>query len=547
MKNLTLQQKIVYPILGAFSLLAIAGSWYFVTSSIDETELLYREELQTLTAASAYMTHTTAVEFLRTKGVKFHRFFLSTSSSTIKNDNLGQQAAAIFHRNPNLRLFADKIKDRETVFLAVFIPTEMKPECISCHMSRNVSSEGLSTAYFGASRSMTEIHKNEIQTKIIVIFGVFILIAGLGWIINRFIKTTLLEPMRELKLQTEIVAGFDLRKVITPALERKLTSNDEMGYVTRSFATMIYTLRKTIRRMHDASSEVANASIQISTNMETVAAGAQEQKNQADVVAAAIEKMTKETLANSKNATASAETAQKARLTAEAGGIIVRATEDGMKRIAQATSKSSETAQALEQSSKKIGEIVKLINDIADQTSLLALNAATEAARAGEQGKGFTIVADEVRKLAERTTKATKEIEEMIKRIQRDAGQTVQSMNEGTKEVQHGMKLADEAGQSLQKIVEISQKVTDMISHIASESKQQTNTHAHISKSIEIIDSITQQMVNSTREAAITSEGLHHLTEQLQKMVDEFKLDADDSDSKQTYSANPYGRSSKNL
>ena len=350
-------------------------------------------------------------------------------------------------------------------------------------------------------------------------------IAGLGWIVHRSMKAVLLEPMHELKLQAEVVADCDLRSVSTPALERKLTSGDEMGHVTRSFATMIRMLRTTIRHMHDASNEVAYASTQISSSIEEIAAGSQEQMSQAHEVTKAIEEMTRTIMENSKSANETADTARKARLTAEAGGYIVSATAEGMKRIAQATGKSSEIAQALERSSKQIGEIVKLINDIADQTSLLALNAAIEAARAGEQGKGFGIVADEVRKLSERTLKATKEIEVMIKNIQRETGQAVASMDEGTLEVKEGMKLADQAGHSLREIVKISQKVTDMITQIAASSEQQSTTSEQISQNVEIIHSVTKQMANSTREVASASEGLKHLTEQLQETVNKFKLD----------------------
>jgi methyl-accepting chemotaxis protein len=280
--------------------------------------------------------------------------------------------------------------------------------------------------------------------------------------------------------------------------------------------------------MHDASYEVADASNKISSSIEEIATGSQEQMNQANEVTKAIEDMTRAISENSKSANEAADTARKARLTAEAGGIIVSETAEGMKRIAQATGKSSEIAQALERSSKQIGEIVKLINDIADQTSLLALNAATEAARAGDQGKGFGIVADEVRKLSERTMKATKEIEMMIKNIQRETGQAVTSMDEGTLEVKEGIKLADQAGHSLREIVKISQKVTDMITQIAVSSEQQSATSGQISQNVEIIHFVTKKMASNTREVASASEGLKRLTEQLQETVNQFKLDEDE-------------------
>jgi methyl-accepting chemotaxis protein len=533
MINLTLQQKIVYPILGAFALVTGIGSWYFVSAQIDETESWYREELRTLTAASGFMIHSSVAEFAQSKDLQFHRIRLSESYGWNGKNEIETRAEAAFKRDPKLEQFVDEVPMKNDVFLAVFASYHLKSECKTCHerFGVNPSPDGQEenlSVLFGFSGSMAEIRSRETRTKIIALMITLTVITGMGWILHRSMKVILLEPMRELKFQTEVVANCDLRKVTTPALERKLVSGDEMGHVTRSFATMIHMLRTTIRHMHDASNEVADASIQISSNIEEIAAGSQEQMSQAHEVTKAIEEMTRTIMENSKSANETAETARKARLTAEAGGITVAATAEGMKRIAQATGKSSEIAQALERSSKQIGEVVKLINDIADQTSLLALNAATEAARAGEQGKGFSIVADEVRKLAERTMKATKEIEVMIRNIQRETGQAVASMDEGTLEVKKGMELANQAGQSLREIEKISQKVTDMITQMAVSSEQQSTTSEQISQNVEVIHSVTKQMANSTREVASASEGLKHLTEQLQETVNQFKLDEDE-------------------
>jgi methyl-accepting chemotaxis protein len=178
----------------------------------------------------------------------------------------------------------------------------------------------------------------------------------------------------------------------------------------------------------------------------------------------------------------------------------------------------------LGKSSDQIGEIIGVIDDIADQTNLLALNAAIEAARAGEQGRGFAVVADEVRKLAERTTKATKEIAGMIKKIQADTTGAVQSMEEGTQEVERGIELADRAGMSLKEIVGVSQKVTDMVTQIAAASEQQSSASEQISKNVEGISKVTGETAQGTQQIARAAEDLNRLTENLQKLISDFKL-----------------------
>jgi methyl-accepting chemotaxis protein len=152
------------------------------------------------------------------------------------------------------------------------------------------------------------------------------------------------------------------------------------------------------------------------------------------------------------------------------------------------------------------------------------LNAAIEAARAGEQGRGFAVVADEVRKLAERTTKATKEIALMIKKIQVDTGGAVRSMEEGTHEVDKGIMLAQRAGSALYEIVSVVSQLTDMATQIASGSEQQTAAAEQISKNIEGISSVTHESAAGTQEIARAAEDLSQLTNQLQRLVAQFKI-----------------------
>ncbi len=341
-----------------------------------------------------------------------------------------------------------------------------------------------------------------------------------------FMARTIGNPIRLLANQAEIIAHGDL----TVQVEQDL--HDEIGQLAGSFKKMVESLRETIGQVGEASSAVASASSEISSSTEQMAAGAQEQTSQASEVASAVEEMTKTIVENSKNAGNTAETAKQAKQAAELGGQVVEETVMGMKRIADVVNKSAETVKALGKSSDQIGEIIGVIDDIADQTNLLALNAAIEAARAGEQGRGFAVVADEVRKLAERTTKATKEIAGMIKAIQADTNGAVTSMNEGTKQVDEGIKLADKAGLSLHEIVEVSQKVTDMVAQIAAASEEQSSASEQISKNVEGISSVTNQTATGVQQIARAAEDLNRLTEKLQQLLGRFKLIAGSAEQK---------------
>lgn len=284
-------------------------------------------------------------------------------------------------------------------------------------------------------------------------------------------------------------------------------------------------LKKVINDVAEAVQATASAASQISSSSEEMASGAQEQSSQTTEVAGAVEEMTKTILETTKNSSIAAETAKNAGASAKEGGRVVEETIDGMNRIADVVQKSAMTVQELGKSSDQIGEIVQVIDDIADQTNLLALNAAIEAARAGEQGRGFAVVADEVRKLAERTTKATKEIAGMIKQIQKDTEGAVDSMSKGTEEVEKGKALADKAGESLKEIIGGAEKVVDVITQVAAASEEQSATSEQISKNIEMINNVTQESAAGISQIAKASEDLNRLTVNLQDLISRFKID----------------------
>ena len=352
----------------------------------------------------------------------------------------------------------------------------------------------------------------------IAITIVSILVAvGFGLILSSIIATPLLHGV---KLAEAIAAGDMTNKIDAPLMERR----DEIGELMKSLSGMSEKLRGLIGNMSQSSNQIASASEELSSTAEQMSRGMQQQTSQTSQIASAMEEMSATVLEVAKNSQSASSSAIEASSTAQRGGEVVTRTISGMMSIAATVEQSARTIGELGKSSDQIGEIVAVIDDIADQTNLLALNAAIEAARAGEQGRGFAVVADEVRKLAERTTKATKEIAQMIKTIQKDTGSAVAAMDAGTKEVKEGVDLANQAGESLVQIVDAVHKVNDMIRQIATAAEEQSNAAEEISKSVEEIASITKETSSGSNQTATASHELSKMATELQGTVGQFKI-----------------------
>jgi hemerythrin-like metal-binding protein len=325
-------------------------------------------------------------------------------------------------------------------------------------------------------------------------------------------------PLKRLSADAEKVASGDL------GVEVQVGSDDEIGQLAQSFEKMVNNLREMIGTLADSSAQVSESSAEMRANAVLMADGAETVAIQAITVATASEEMSATSGDIAQNCQMAAEGADRANQAAEHGSEVVAKSISVMHRIAERVQSSAKTVEALGLRSDEIGAIVGTIEDIADQTNLLALNAAIEAARAGEQGRGFAVVADEVRALAERTTKATREIGQMIKAIQQETKTAVSAMEEGVNEVELGTEEATRSGEALRNIQDEINSLHMQVQQIATAAEEQTATTSEISNNIHNITDVAQNTVEGARKTSSAAEHLSRLSGELERLVGQFKL-----------------------
>ncbi len=323
----------------------------------------------------------------------------------------------------------------------------------------------------------------------------------------------------------------DLLQVISQAgrgdlTVRAKTTSDSLGNVVESVNSMLGNYTAVIERARKSAMDVMASVNSILVSAEEMTSGASQQDHEITNTSSAVEELTVSMKQVSNNAEASAEAARRALDAAEQGNRAVRDTLDGMQRIRASVQASAKKIKSLGDRSLEISEIINVINDITEQTNLLALNAAIEAARAGEAGRGFAVVADEVRKLAEHSRSATKDIAALIKAIQAETNEAVVVMEEGTREVEGGASLADQAGKALEAISSVVRQSAELVQEISLASKQQVRGTEGVAHAMQIISSITRQTSQGSRQTVSTVGHLVKLSEQLNEALSQFRCPA---------------------
>ena len=306
-------------------------------------------------------------------------------------------------------------------------------------------------------------------------------------------------------------------------VEAEVTA-DVTGAIADSFNFMIAQLREIVSSVQEATLQVSSSAEEIQATAEHLAQGSEAQATQISDTAAAIDEMAVSIQQVSENATQSAAVGTQALTNAQQGTRAVENTIEGMNRIRNQVQETAKRIKRLGESSQEIGEIVQLIDDIADRTSILALNASIQAAMAGEAGRGFAVVAEEVERLAERSTEATKQIDTLVRTIQNETSEAVTAMEDATREVVEGSMLADQAGQALGEIEAVSNRLAELIQSISLAAKQQARGSEALAKSMDEIAEVTQQTAAGTSQAAASISRLALLADELRASTSTFKL-----------------------
>jgi methyl-accepting chemotaxis protein len=345
-------------------------------------------------------------------------------------------------------------------------------------------------------------------TLFIVLGGIF------GWI-NIW---SVLTPIEKAIGFLETIAGGDLSVTIAT------NSNNELSKMLLSIKNLQESMCCIIASIQNTAFHLASSSEQLSSTSSVIANSVEQIASQTGNVATAGEEMAATSADIAQNCVMVADGGKRANDSAIAGEFVVKETVVVMNRIADKVRESARTVESLGARSDQIGAIVGTIEDIAEQTNLLALNAAIEAARAGDQGRGFAVVADEVRALAERTSKATKEISEMIKAIQTETRQAVEAMGQGVNEVANGTVEAAKSGEALQDILSQINSFTMQVNQIATAAEQQMATTGEISSNMMQVTDLIYGVAKGAQDSASAAGQMARLADEQQKLIGQFKL-----------------------
>lgn len=373
-----------------------------------------------------------------------------------------------------------------------------------------INEQGSKTA---VQASASEHDAARLFTWVLMVSSVLIAV-----VVARLLTRSIINPVRELLVSTGKIADGDLRVAIA------ISGNDELTELQRSTATMQMNLKSTLQHISEASGQLASAAEEMSAITRESTAGIERQSQETDQAATAVNQMTAAVEEVARNAVSASQSTQDSQRSANVGMERVTQTIASIEKLSTTVQQTGVEVEGLAKQAQDIARVVEVIRSIAEQTNLLALNAAIEAARAGEQGRGFAVVADEVRALAHRTQTSTQEIEQMIAKIQSCSSEAVASMALNRNEAVDSLKVAHEAGVA---ITQITQAITDINERnlmIATASEEQAQVARSVDQNLISIRDLSIQSSSAAGQTSVASQELSRLAVDLKQIVAKFAV-----------------------
>lgn len=412
--------------------------------------------------------------------------------------------------------------DSDAQVLRAILPAMNRTDYLgkNCTLCHAVAPEGAVLGAVTMNISLEEINK-EANTFAISLFILSVIISFvLLSFVYIFIRAFITNPLGQMTQGMEAVASGG-RDSLEAALEVK--GKDEIGQASIAFNKVVARFGNLVGAIRGSVEKMQTSVERLSGVADTTAQAASNQQSQTDQVASAMNEMTATVQEVSQSANNAATSAQEAKDSATNGKDVVLQTIAMINTLARDIQQADEVIQQVEGSTESIGVVLQVIRDVAEQTNLLALNAAIEAARAGEAGRGFAVVADEVRNLAQRTEESTSHIEEQVSKLQKHARQAVEVMQNSRKQAEEGVQQAAKGGEALDRITQGVESISDMTSQIASAAEEQSAVASEIDRNIIDISHMAEDTASQAQDSVKVAEQLRQIARDLEQLVNEEK------------------------